>query len=144
MSTGPFIYPQVNRIPEKEIAVPNERNRVPVKEGDSEFDKMLAQNVSANLQTPSRNLEGVRQPLKFSSHAAQRLQDRKITLDPATLAKVNNAVDRVAAKGVDEALILTKDYAFIVGVKNRTVITALDKGSLADNVFTNIDGAIVV
>jgi len=40
--------------------------------------------------------------------------------------------------------VLTQDAALIVNVRNRTVITALDRSSANGNVFTNIDGAVVV
>jgi flagellar operon protein len=86
----------------------------------------------------------VRQPLKFSAHATQRLNERKIRMDQATMGKVNDAVDKAAAKGVEDTLVLTPDAALIVSVKNRTVITAMDRGSLNGNVFTNIDGAVII
>ena len=60
------------------------------------------------------------------------------------MAKVNDAVDKADAKGLDDALVLTKDAALIVSVRNRTVITAIDNNSLSGNVFTNIDGAVIV
>jgi flagellar operon protein len=86
----------------------------------------------------------VRAPLKFSAHATQRLNERKIQLDQATLVKVNEAVDKAAAKGLEDTLILTPNSALIVNVGNRTVITAMDRGQLQGNVFTNIDGAVVI
>lgn len=58
--------------------------------------------------------------------------------------KVSKALDQAEAKGLDDTLVLTGDAAFIVSVKNRTIVTALDKNSLTGNVFTNIDGAVIV
>jgi flagellar operon protein len=92
----------------------------------------------------STDLSQVKAPLKFSAHASQRLQERKISLDPGTMMKVNDAIDKADSKGIEDTLVLTKDAALIVNVKNRTVITAMDRNSLAGNVFTNIDGAVVV
>ena len=92
----------------------------------------------------TKNLDQVREPLKFSAHATQRLNDRRIKLDAATMSKVADAIDKADAKGVEDTLVLTSDAALIVNVKNRTVITAIDKGSMNGNVFTNIDGAIIV
>jgi flagellar operon protein len=92
----------------------------------------------------SKELGQVRSPLKFSAHATQRLTERKIQLDQATMAKVNEAVDKAAAKGLEDTLILTPNSALIVNVGNRTVITAMDRGQLQGNVFTNIDGAVVI
>jgi flagellar operon protein len=134
MSDGTFLYPNVTSLPGQSGLNPADRARK--QEGVSgEFDQVL-EKVS--------DLSHVKQPLKFSSHASQRLRDRKIQMDPATLAKVNEAVDRAEAKGIEDALIISKDSALIISVKNRTVVTALDRNSLSGNVFTNIDGAVIV
>ncbi|ABZ84785.1 flagellar operon protein, putative [Heliomicrobium modesticaldum Ice1] len=82
--------------------------------------------------------------LKFSSHALQRLAQRNISLGEAELGKLNDAVDKAGRKGSKESLILMKDLALVVSVKNRTVITAVDGKALKDNVFTNIDSAVVI
>ncbi len=130
MSSGPIFYPNVTSLPGvgSATAPAAEQPRKPGS-GESEFDQVLSQ---------------VRSPLKFSAHASQRIRDRKIELDPATLMKVNQAVDQAEAKGVEDTLILTSDAALIVSVKNRTIVTAMDRGSLTGNVFTNIDGAVIV
>ncbi|MEW6056962.1 MAG: TIGR02530 family flagellar biosynthesis protein [Bdellovibrionota bacterium] len=85
----------------------------------------------------------VSEPLKFSAHATARAQSRKLDLSPDAMRRLNEAVDRAAAKGLDDTLVLTKDAAFIVSVKNRTVVTAMDRANLEGNVFTNIDGAVI-
>ena len=82
--------------------------------------------------------------LKVSSHAQTRLQSRNIELDAAAWNRVMSGVERAAAKGAKESLVLVDDAALVVSIKNRTVITAVDKASLKDNVFTNIDSAVVV
>ena len=73
-----------------------------------------------------------------------RLQSRNIEFGPAQLERVANGIDRAAAKGARESLVLMDDVALVVSVKNRTVITAVDKSQLKDNVFTNIDSAVIV
>ena len=83
-------------------------------------------------------------PVKFSAHAASRLTSRGIDMGAEQMRKLGEAVDKAAAKGIDETLILTKDAAFIVSVKNRTVVTAMDRTQLDGNVFTNIEGAVIV
>src|SRR4051794_10206119 len=114
MSSGPFLYPNVTSIPSQSGVAPNDR--LPKKqegvkgEFDQVFDKALSPDVAG------ADLTQVKTPLKFSAHASQRLSDRKIKLDPATLAKVSDAVDRAAAKGVDDTLVLTHDAALIVSV----------------------------
>ncbi len=82
--------------------------------------------------------------LKVSGHAQSRLQSRGIEMDAAAWDRVKGGVDKAAAKGARESLVLMDDVALVVSVKNRTVITAVDKGSLKDNVFTNIDSAVIV
>ncbi|SRR5581483_1773698 len=81
--------------------------------------------------------------VRFSTHAQQRLQQRDITLGDEDVAKINDAVNRAHEKGAKESLILLDDMAFVVSVKNRVVITAVDQPSLKQNVFTNIDSVVI-
>ena len=142
MSGGDFVFPNVTSLPGQSGI--GQTDRLPKKDQGvpGEFDQVFDRTLEKTHGTP--DLTKIREPLKFSGHAAQRLQDRKITLDAATMAKVNDAVDKAQAKGIEDTLVLTKDAALIVSVKNRTVITALDRNSLSGNVFTNIDGAVIV
>ncbi|AIQ42074.1 TIGR02530 family flagellar biosynthesis protein [Paenibacillus sp. FSL R5-0912] len=82
--------------------------------------------------------------LKFSNHAAKRLEQRGIELGSRQLDQISSAVDKAAAKGSKESLILMKDMALIVSVANRTVVTAMDGNSMKDNVFTQIDSAVII
>lgn len=82
--------------------------------------------------------------VKFSQHALQRLQSRNIKIDDADMAKLSSAVEKAAQKGAKESLVLMNNLALVVSVKNRTVITAMDESSMKDNVFTNIDSAVIV
>ena len=83
--------------------------------------------------------------VKFSQHASQRLQTRNINLSNDQMNQLKSAVDKAAQKGARESLILmNNDLALVVSVTNRTVITAMDGSSIRDNVFTNIDSAVIV
>ncbi|MCE2768236.1 MAG: TIGR02530 family flagellar biosynthesis protein [Armatimonadota bacterium] len=82
--------------------------------------------------------------LKLSGHAQTRLQSRNIELDQAAWDRVMSGVEKAAAKGAKESLVLVDEAALVVSIKNKTVITAVDKSALKDNVFTNIDSAIIV
>ncbi len=82
--------------------------------------------------------------LKVSGHAQTRLQSRSIDLDKAQWDRVVEGVDRAAAKGSKESLVMVDNAALVVSVKNRTVITAVDQAQLKNNVFTNIDSAVIV
>lgn len=83
-------------------------------------------------------------PLKFSRHAQTRLESRNITLDSGDLDKLNGAVEKAASKGVHDSLVLMKQMAFIVSVPDKTVVTAMPVDETEENVFTNIDGAVIV
>jgi len=82
--------------------------------------------------------------LKFSHHAKLRLEQRGIRLENEQMAKIEAAIDKAAAKGAKESLLLMNDLALIVNVKNRTIVTAMDGQSMRDNVFTQIDSAVVI
>ena len=82
--------------------------------------------------------------LKFSAHAQERLQSRNISLSSEDLVRLKQGVAQAAAKGSKESLLLKDDVAFVVSVKNQTVITAVDAASMKGNVFTNIDSAVIV
>lgn len=84
------------------------------------------------------------QTLKFSNHAIDRMTSRGVFFSPAELNKIGEAVQRAAAKGSKDSLILTDNAALIVSVKNNTVVTVMDKAALKENVFTNIDSTIVM
>jgi flagellar operon protein len=92
--------------------------------------------LAGKLQQPSK-------PVTFSGHALQRLERRGIDLDDQTLARLNGGVDRAAAKGSRSSVVLVDDSAFVVSVPNRTVITAVDREHMKDQVFTNIDSAVI-
>lgn len=81
--------------------------------------------------------------LKFSAHAQKRMAASGIQLSENDMARLTEAVDKVEAKGGRESLILMGDLAFVVSVKNRTVITAINHERLRENVFTNIDSAVI-
>lgn len=83
-------------------------------------------------------------PLTFSQHAVNRLRERGITLAAPELERLETAVQKAASKGAKESLILMDNVAYVVSIVNRKIITAVDDGSMKDNVFTNIDSAIFV
>jgi len=82
--------------------------------------------------------------LKFSKHAANRLVDRNISLSAEQLERLSDGAKKAGEKGIRESLVLMDSLAFIVNIPNSTVITALDQSETADNVFTNIDGAVII
>lgn len=81
--------------------------------------------------------------VQFSGHALQRIQRRGIDLGPQTLVRLQEGVSRAAAKGGRESVVFVDGTAFVVSVRNKTVITAVDPAHMRDHVFTNIDSAVI-
>ncbi len=81
--------------------------------------------------------------LNFSRHALARVQRRGIDLDAGTMQRLAEGVSRAARKGSRDSLVLVDGTAFVVSVANNTVITAVGSEHMKENVFTNIDSAVI-
>ena len=100
----------------------------------------------------SRNVEGLsfqeileqKSSVKFSKHAAGRLLDRNISLTDEQLERLNDGAKKAEQKGIKDSLVIVDELAFIVNVPNNTVVTAMDSTETAENVFTNINGAVIM
>lgn len=102
--------------------------------------KTAKTNFDQLLQKEVQKQEGV----KFSAHAAKRLESRHINFSENQQAKLNDAVNQAKNKGVKDSLILMNQLALVVNIKNRTVITAMDSSQMNGGMFTNIDGAMII
>lgn len=99
------------------------------------FKQVLEEASKANS-----SLQGV----TFSKHANERLASRNINLNDAQLDRLNKGVKQAKEKSIKESLVMMDNIAFIVNIKNNMVITAMDQETNDSNVFTNIDGAVIV
>ncbi len=81
--------------------------------------------------------------LKFSKHATVRLSDRNIALSEQQLERLSEGTQKASEKGIKESLVIVDQLAFIVNIPNHTVVTAMDQTEARENVFTNIDGAVI-
>jgi flagellar operon protein len=88
----------------------------------------------------NNNSEGA---VKFSKHAMNRLSMRNIELTPDQMNRLSHGKDEAMEKGIKDSLILVDQLAFIVNVPSSTVVTAMDQTENKNNVFTNIDGAVI-
>ena len=82
--------------------------------------------------------------VEFSKHAIKRATEHNMALDSEQLERLNKGVKLAGERNLDDTLILVGSAAFLVNVRNNTVITALESNSIEGNVFTNIDGAVIV
>ncbi|MFZ5943704.1 MAG: TIGR02530 family flagellar biosynthesis protein [Bacillota bacterium] len=120
--------------PIRPIAQPLEKNKQGTQQSQNQtsFRELLDKQINKGEE------------LKFSKHAQQRMSIRNIELNKEELDKLNDAVEKAAHKGAKESLILMDDFAFVVSIKNKTVITAVDGANIKENVFTNIDSAVII
>jgi len=106
------------------------------------------------VQTPAQNpastsfqqvMEGFAsnaiKPLHFSKHANMRLDARQIQLSGEQMQRLENGVAKAQNKGIRDGLVLIDNLALVVNITNKVVVTALNQ---QDQVFTNIDGAVIV
>jgi flagellar operon protein len=100
------------------------------------FEEILLQKQNAGINRSGQ--------LKFSKHATERLMDRNISLTKEQFERLENGARKAEEKGINESLMIMDDMTFIVNVKNNTVITAMDQRTNHGNVFTNIDGAVII
>ncbi|MBK5251276.1 MAG: flagellar biosynthesis protein [Peptostreptococcaceae bacterium] len=82
--------------------------------------------------------------LKVSAHALRRLEQRNLRLTENDMRNLEKAVDKAEAKGAKESLLLYKEMAFVASIHNRTIITAVGQKDAKENVFTNIDSAVII
>lgn len=112
------------------------QNTKPAASQDISFEDVLRQKQNSAVMESSQ--------LKFSKHAANRLNDRNILLTDSQNVRLENGVKQASEKGITESLVLVDSLAFIVNVPNKTVVTAMDQTETNNNVFTNIDGAVIM
>lgn len=98
------------------------------------------------IQPFSSHLQQAMQPKKLtiSKHAKERLEERGIEISRHCWNEIEDKVQQAKKMGVKDSLILLHDAALIVSAKNNTVITAMDRKEAQTQIFTNINGTIVL
>ena len=82
--------------------------------------------------------------LQISKHAKERIAQRGIDVNKDIISSLNNAADIARQKGAKDIVMIGKDAAFIVNIPNSVIVTAVSSSELKDNVFTNIDSAVLI
>lgn len=109
--------------------LPSDNNR---KTENTDFKDILSKEINRN------------DSFTISNHAAERLKTRNISLNEADMNKINDGINKALEKGSNESLLLYKDLVLVASIKNRTIITAMDKESSKGNVFTNVDSVVLL
>ncbi|OAI42763.1 hypothetical protein AYO38_02880 [bacterium SCGC AG-212-C10] len=98
----------------------------------------------ANGTMPFGDLLGrVQQDLHLSNHANKRIDSRDLNLDANAKQRLNSAIDSAAQKGSRSSVVLLDNLAMVVDVRQRTVVTAMEKQEGKQRVFTNVDSVVI-
>ena len=111
-----------------------EREKPEQSDTTADFGKVLQQTLKGT---------GTKQ-VNLSKHAIARAEERGIDVTPDLLDKLTDSVERAQEKGAINILALDQSLAFIVNVPNSRVITLMRQDEMKENVFTNIDGAVLM
>ena len=126
-------YPSIEQVAGQLLSQPTSVKEQPTLNGQT----------FADIFRQKQTVDNIVSPVRFSKHASVRLDDRNIELSSEQLSRLNEGAQKANAKGINESLVLVDEIAFIVNIKNNTVITAMDQSEARENVFTNIDGAVI-
>jgi flagellar operon protein len=133
-----ILIPNITKLPSKtDVDLSNKL----VKGQTSEFKNILDSNLEESEQSP---LLEIPKGLHLSTHAMRRLQERNLSLDKDEYSKLMNAIDKLKLKGGQDSLVITNKAAYIVDVPKNTIVTAIDKDNIGENVFTKIDSTILM
>jgi flagellar operon protein len=119
-------------------------SNIDVGQGPSFQQTLLREIPGAAAQIGTQAPGAAKEALRFSQHAVERMKSRGIRMSPEVLGRLESAVQRAAQKGSRDALVLSSESAFVVSVKNNTVVTVMDREMMKENVFTNIDSTVLM
>jgi flagellar operon protein len=137
-----ILIPNVTKLPsQKNIDSANKLNPGESSEFKSLLDSTLDQSPN---ETSTDLLSPQPKGLNLSTHAMRRLQERNLSLDKEEYAKLQSAMDKLKLKGGQDSLVITGKAAYILDVAKNTIVTAIDKDNIAENVFTKIDSTILM
>lgn len=106
---------------------------IAVKRAGGGFDAMLRQEI-----------QKADTGLQFSKHSKERIEQRGISLTEELMADLNAAAGKARLRGARDVVMIGQDAAFIVNVPNNMVVTAMNGEEMKDNIFTNIDSAVIL
>lgn len=113
------------------VEVPKKQQSQSTKGGES-FAEIMRQQLLNNSN------------VQFSKHAVNRVYERNIDITDDKMKRLDDGIKLAQGKGLISPLILVGTTAFVVNVPNNRVITTLNGDDLKGNVFTNIDGTVII
>ena len=110
--------------------------------GNIQLDTAVKQNENTNKFKDLLN-EKIENGVIFSKHANERIIERNIDISSDVTEKLKDAAEQAKDKGLKNVLVMINNQAFIISTMQNKVITAINSQDLKENIFTNIDGAVI-
>jgi flagellar operon protein len=80
--------------------------------------------------------------IRVSGHALRRLSQTSAPLPCFTARRLRDGIEQAEQKGSKDALIMLDDFAFIVSIEHKMVVTAVEDRRSMEGVFTQIDTVV--
>jgi flagellar operon protein len=139
----------INRVQGAAAAVQKQQHSARDISGGASFGELMQQ-VRDNAPAPQAGTEppdgepSVQSVINFSKHAMSRAQERGIELTQDLMEKLSGSVEKAQEKGAKNILAFNATQAFIINVPYGRVITTMNQDEMKENIFTNIDGAVLI
>ena len=82
--------------------------------------------------------------INFSDKASRNLHEINGSLTTDQMNRLELGLGKLKEKGVSSGVLLMDSTAFVLNVKNQTVMTTIGKNKIQENVFSNIDAFGIV
>ncbi|PIP96797.1 MAG: flagellar protein [Bdellovibrio sp. CG12_big_fil_rev_8_21_14_0_65_39_13] len=141
-----MLIPNVSKLPgQKKVDV---SNKIGNSSNPGEFQDLLNEKLQSDKAAPAlsefQNPQVSSENIQLSTHAAKRLRERNIEIDSAEFFKLKGAIETLKTKGGRDSLVITPKAAYIIDVDKNTIVTAVDKENMSENVFTKIDSTMIL
>lgn len=123
------------------MLIPNVTS-IPSEQGKAEKSNRLQQGQTSEFGKLMQETGKSQEKVGLSTHAQKRLEERNIAFDGEEYLKLQEALGKLRGKGGHDSLVITNKAAYVLDVDRGMVVTAVDKDSMGENVFTKIDSTI--
>lgn len=141
-----MLIPNVSKLPTHQKV--DVSNKIGNSSNPGEFQDLLNEKLQSDKAAPAlsefQNPQVSSENIQLSTHAAKRLRERNIEIDSAEFFKLKGAIETLKTKGGRDSLVITPKAAYIIDVDKNTIVTAVDKENMSENVFTKIDSTMIL
>ena len=121
----------------------------PKKIGETSFsyksnDLGNAEKVNVSFKEVLNNKIFQDNTINFSDKASKNLHEINGSLTTDQMNRLELGLGKLKEKGVSSGVLLMDSTAFVLNVKNQTVMTTIGKNRIQENVFSNFDAFAIV